>query len=147
MGAESSDGHESIKGGLRALRGSVAFLAVLALLTGTASAGVGDYRCTDPTKVYYGNARLFQRPAMISSDEVYRHIPEYKEIVKKGLDDKDARYHFLMKKASARFTEAVKQTARDLDHDLIAEDGAVSKAKKEAKDVPERTDEVIQNLK
>ncbi len=127
---------------LRALWLSV----VVLVATGTVWAGVGDYRCTDATKVYYGNARLFQRPAHISSDKVYRHIPEYKEILKKGLDDKDASYHFLMKKASARFTEAVKQTARDLDHDLIAEDGAVKKAKKAAKNVPDRTDEVIKNL-
>lgn len=112
-----------------------------------AFAGVGDYRCADPNKVYFGNARLFQKPCTIDSDRVYKQIPEYREIVDKGLTDKSPRYHFLMKKASKRFNEAVKQMARDMDHDLVAEAGVVKKAKKGAKDVPDRTDDVIANVK
>lgn len=120
---------------------------VLALAAGPALAGVGDYRCADPGKVYFGNARLFKKPCTIDSDRVYKHIPEYKEILDKGLTDKSPRYHFLMKKASARFNEAVKQMARDMDHDLVAEAGTVKKAKKGAKDVPDRTDDVISNVR
>ena len=126
---------------------TIATAIVLLLGTGTALAGVGDYRCADPNKVYFGNARLFQKPCEIDSDRVYKHIPEYKEILDKGLTDKSPRYHFLMKKASARFNEAVKQMARDMDHDLVAQKGIVKKAKKGAKDVPDRTDDVIANLK
>ena len=132
------------------IRGVWAALIVV-LLVGThaipAIAGVGEYRCADPEKVYFGNARLFQRPAEIDSDKVYKHIPEYKEILDKGLTDKSPRYHFLMKKASARFNDAVKQMARDMDHDLVAESGTVKKAKKGAKKVPDRTKDVIANLK
>ena len=121
-------------------------VSVFALAGPAAFASVGDYKCTDCDKVYFGNARLFKKPCVISADKVYRHIKEYKEILDKGLTDKDVRYHFLMKKASKRFNEAVKQMARDLDHDLVAETGTVKAAKKDAKDPPDRTDEVIKNL-
>lgn len=122
----------------------VAWLAVAAVPAG---AGVGDYKATDVDKVYYGNPRLFKKPAVISADRVYAQIPEYKEILDKGLTEKDPRYHFLMKKASERFNEAVKQMARDMDHDLVAETGTVKKVKEEAQEPPDRTDDVIQNIK
>ncbi len=126
----------------------VGTLALVLGLSGSfALAAVGDYRCADSSKVYYGNARLFRKPCTVDSDRVYRHIKEYREILDKGLTDKAPRYHFLMKKASARFNEAVKQTARDLDHDLVAEDGTVKKAKKSASAIPDRTDDAIANLK
>lgn len=135
--------------GSRKLAGAT--LALLLAFTlgaaGIAVAGVGHYRCADPNKVYFGNARLFQKPCHVDSDKVYKHIKEYREILDKGLTDKSPRYHFLMKKASARFNDAVKQTARDLDHDLVAESGTVKKAKKGAKAVPDRTDDVVANLK
>jgi DNA-binding MarR family transcriptional regulator len=38
---------------------------------------------------------------------VYRSIAEYREILDKGLTDKDVRYHFLMRKASDKFSRAV----------------------------------------
>ena len=81
-------------------------LAAVALLLGglvsVADAGVGDYDCSDPSKVYYGNHRLFQRPAHVDCDRVYGRISEYQEIVRRRLTDKDAQYHILMKKASKR---------------------------------------------
>lgn len=122
--------------------GLVLISAIFALPS-VASAAVGDYRCKDHSDVYLGNARLFKRPCHISADRVYRKIPEYQEILQKKLTDDDPKYHLLMKKASQRFTEAVKQMARDLDHDLVAEVGAIKKDKEEAKSIPDRTDEVI----
>ena len=124
-------------------------LVIGAFVLGTAAtvaAGVGDYTCTDPSKVYYGNHRLFQRPATVSCDKVYDAIPEYQEIVKKGLTDKDPRYHILMKKASKRFSAAVKKMAKSKNHDLVACTGAVKKAKEKAKDIPDRTKECIKAL-
>ena len=121
-------------------------LAVLLLLPRIASADVGDYRVTDASKIYLGNAKLFQRPCVISCDRVYREIPEYREILEKGLTDRDVRYHFLMKKASERFAEAVKQAAKDLDVDLVAELGSVRPAKKDVDPPPDRTTEVIGKL-
>ncbi len=131
--------------GLRLVLGALALLAAAGAL---AHAGVGDYRVSDESKVYHGNPRLFQRPAEIRSSDVYAQIPEYQEIVRKGLTDKDPRYHFLMKRASERFCEAVKAMARDAanDHDLVAESGAVTRVRKEAAEVPDRTDAVISKL-
>ena len=125
---------------------SVALIVGLGVLTGVALAGPGDYRVSDPSRVYLGNARIFQKPCHVSCDRVYRKIPEYREILEKGLTEKDVRYHFRMKKASARFKEAVKAMARGKGHDLVAEKGAVKKARKKAADVPDRTNEVIKKL-
>ena len=112
----------------------------------SAEAGIGDYSCSDPSKVYYGNVRLFQRPAQVDCDRVYARIPEYKEIVRRRLTDKDPQYHIIMKRATKRFSEAVKKMARANRHDLVAQKGAVAKAKKKAGDIPDRTAEVIKAL-
>jgi hypothetical protein len=109
-------------------------------------AGVGDYTCNSPSKVYYGNQRLFQRPASVDCDRVYARIPEYKQILSRRLTDKDPQYHLLMKKATKRFSAAVQKMARAKNHDLVAQMGAVRKAKDKAKDIPNRTDEVIKAL-
>lgn len=110
-------------------------------------AGVSDYRVVDAGGVYFGNHRLFSKPGVVLADRVYRAIPEYREILDQGLTDKDVRYHFLMKKASERFGEAVKQAARDLDLDLVAEVGAVRAARNGVAAPPDRTDEVVARLK
>jgi hypothetical protein len=120
--------------------------AILLLATSAAFAGVGDYTCTDPKRVYYGNSRLFQRPCEISCDRCYQRIPEYQEILRRGLTDKDAQYHLLMKRATARFSAAVKKMARKNNHDLAAETGAVTRANEKAAAVPDRTDDVIRAL-
>jgi hypothetical protein len=126
---------------------TVGAFTALCLLGGTAAeAVVGDYTCADPNQVYFGNHRLFQRPCVISCDRVDRHIPEYQEILRRGLTDKDPQYHLLMRKATARFSDAVKKTARKLRHDLVAQVGAVCKARKEAPDPPDRTDDVVRAL-
>jgi hypothetical protein len=122
-------------------------LALLLLLAPIAAAGLGEYTCADPSKVYYGNHRLFQRPCHISCNKVYDQIPEYKEIVRKGLGEKDPQYHLLMKKATARFSAAVKKMARANNHDLVACVSAIKKNKKTAKDIPDRTTECIAALK
>jgi len=129
----------------RSLSLLLAWLVVFAAVP-PAFAGVGDYRCSDASKVYFGNSRLFQRPAVIDCDKVYAHIPEYKEIVRRGLTAKSPRYHLLMKKATERFSAAVQKMARAKNHDLVALIGAVQKAKKTAKDIPDRTQDVIRKI-
>ena len=116
------------------------------VLAPVAWARVGDYSCSDPSKVYYGNHRLFQRPATVSCDRVYDRIPEYQEIVRKGYTDKNPQYHILMKKASKRFSEAVKKMAQKHRHDLVACAGALTKARDSAKDIPDRTEDCITAL-
>ena len=103
----------------------VCLLAGLALLLAApiALAAVGQYTCTDPSKIFYGNSRLFQRPAAVDSSLVYDRISEYQEIVRRGLTAKHPQYHLLVEKT-----------------------GAIRKTKKTAKDVPDRTQDVIQKL-
>ena len=105
-----------------------------------------SYRVDDPTLVYLGNPRLFKKPCAVSADRVYRAIPEYQEILEKNLTDKDVRYHFLMKKASDKFSRAVKDLARDLTYDLVAGTGAVSPANKDTPAVPDETSSAIARL-
>ena len=130
----------------RVLSCSVIALVLVAFGLSSAYAGVGDYNVSDPSKVYMGNSRLFQRPACVDCDRIYSHIPEYQEILRRGLTDQSPAYHLLMKKASQRFSTAVKKMAAAENHDLVAHLGVVTKAKAEAPDVPDRTDEVVRAL-
>lgn len=104
------------------------------------------YRVDDPTLVYLGNPRLFKKPCALSCDKVYRAIAEYKEILEKNLTDKDVRYHFLMKKASEKFSRAVKDLSRDLSYDLVAGTGGVSPANTDTPAVPDETASAISRL-
>lgn len=124
----------------------LAILVVLAAAPQSADAAIGDYRCTDPGRVYHGNPRLIRKPAVISADRVYARIPEYRKILDERLTDKDVRYHFLMKKASARFSKAVRAMARAHGHDFVAEVGAVEVEKKGATRPTDRTSDVISRL-
>lgn len=129
---------------------AAALLPILPTLASASEAGAaaspGDYKCVNEGRVYLGNARLFKAPAHIDSNRVYRQIAEYREILEKGLTDRDVHYHVLMKKVAARFAEAVKAMARNHKHDLVAEVGAIEKARGEASDVPDRTDAAIAAL-
>lgn len=122
-------------------------LAPALVAAAEASPEMGDYRVVEGGAVYLGNPRLFARPCVVQADSIYRQIPEYREILEKGLTDKDVRYHFLMRKASERFTEAVKQMARDLDHDLVAEVGACKPSRREVSAPPDRTSDVTSRIK
>jgi hypothetical protein len=129
------------------MRGSF-LLPVLLLvgLAGPARADIGDYRCVDPGRVYHGNPRLIRKPAEISADRVYAEIPEYQRILSENLTDKDVRYHFLMRKASERFSRAVKAMAGEKGYDFVAEAGAVEVVKKDADRPPDCTQDVIDKL-
>lgn len=130
------------------VRGLVLLLvALLALPAGLAFADVGDYRVSEGGAVYLGNSRLFSRPCVVQADRVYRNIAEYREILDKGLTDKDVRYHFLMKKASERFLDAVKQMAREFDFDLVAEAGSLKPVRRGVEAAPDRTDDVVSRLR
>jgi hypothetical protein len=104
------------------------------------------YRVDDVSLVYLGNPRQFKKPAEVSADRVYRAIPEYKEILDKNLTDKDVRYHFLMKKASEKFSKSVDALGRDFSYDLVAGKGAVILVAKDAPVVPDATDAAIARL-
>ncbi len=104
------------------------------------------YRVDDVTQVFVGNPRLFKKPCVVSTDRVYRAIPEYQEIVEKNLTDKDVRYHFLMRKASDKFSRAVQSLARDQGYDLVAGTGAVTATSPDSPAIPDGTDAAITRL-
>lgn len=79
----------------------------------------------DAKKVYLGDPDAFTSAATVSSKKVFLEIPEYQKIVDEGLDQNDARYWVLLKKANAKFRAALKRVAQDEGHDLVAEKGAV----------------------
>jgi hypothetical protein len=149
MGAERRSGPSGgslLSRRLRAILSAALATGLLLAALGTARAGeLGDYRCTDPARVYLGNPRLIRNPCVISADEVYRRIPEYQEILEKGLTDKDVRYHFLMRKATERFSKAVKEMARSK-YDFVAERGAIEIAKAGVAAPPDETTAVISKL-
>ena len=130
-----------------------AFAAALGAVGGTPAASADEkkapepaYKVTDPSQVYVGNPRLFKKPCAVSTDRVYRAIPEYAEILEKGLTDKDVRYHFLMKKASEKFAKAVQAVSRDLAYDLVAGLRAVVPANDATPAVPDETANAIAKL-
>ncbi len=122
--------------------GGIAVLGV----TGRMADKAPQYRVDDPSLVYLGNPRLFKKPCAVSADTVYRAIPEYREILEKNLTDKDVRYHFLMKKASEKFSKAIRDAATDGSYDLVAGVGAVSPANADTPAVPDVTTTVIGKL-
>ena len=126
---------------------SLALGALLAVLVPhLARAEMSDYKVADPGAVYFGNCRLFTKPCVVKADKVYRSIAEYREILDKGLTDKDVQYHFLMKKASERFLDAVKRMARDASVDIVGEVGAIKSAKTGVAEPTDRTDDAIAKL-
>jgi hypothetical protein len=104
------------------------------------------YRVVDPALVYLGNPRVFKAPCAVSADRVYRAIPEYQEILDKNLTDKDVRYHFLMKRASEKFSKAIHDLAAALGYDLVAGIGAVVPATAGTPPVPDQTAAAIARL-
>lgn len=109
--------------------------------------GFGAYGISDTKAAYYGNTSMFRRPAEIAADTIYAQIPEFQEIQRRGLSDGKAEYHVLLTKASARFNSAVKLMAAALDHDFVAERGAILLRKADATPPPDRTQEVLAQLR
>lgn len=129
-----------------ALTGLLLVAAVMLAPLSRAEAEMNDYRVADPGAIYLGNCRQFTKPCVVKADRVYRSISEYREILDKGLTDKDVQYHFLMKKASERFLEAVKRMAKDVSVDIVGEVGAIKSAKTGIAEPTDRTDDAIAKL-
>lgn len=96
----------------------------------------------DSADVYLGNSNNFRKPAEVDADAVYREIPEYKKILEDDIEPGSTRYELLLNKASKRFKCALRKVARDGSYDLVARSGSV----KNAKDVPDVTQDVIDQL-
>lgn len=100
-----------------------------------------DFEVTDGAGIYYGNGDHPKAPAVILADDVWAEIPEYKQIVEEELTDDDPEYHLLLKKATRRFTEALRKAATRDGYDMIGEVGAI-KANGKNK-IPNITDDLV----
>jgi len=91
------------------------------------------YAEIDKDKCYLGDPEDFVKPAEVDSQKVFAVIPAYKEILEKGLDPSDARYHILMAEASEVFNVALVKCSEKYGYDLIGEKGAISEKGKKVK--------------
>lgn len=77
----------------------------------------------DDQKIYYGNAKSFEKPAAVDYTAVVKATPEYSEIKKKKIDSTSARYWILMSSASDHAVKLISQVGEETEHDLIVSIG------------------------
>lgn len=99
------------------------------------------YEVVDPEGIYLGVGTRPKRPGVMRADDVWREIPEYKQIIDEQLTEEDPKYHLLMLKATERFNRALKHLARRDDHDMLGEIGSISA--KGGETIPDVTAEMI----
>lgn len=97
----------------------------------------------DAKKIYFGKADNATKPATVKAKTVYAQIPEYKEILRRGLTKDDIEYWTLMRKASKKFKAAIKKAAGTEGKDLVAEAGAIEV---KGETIPDMTAAVIAAL-
>jgi hypothetical protein len=108
-----------------------AFAVLVATAVAAASWNPAEYWADEPRPTvrdhlaYFGDPASFRTPAVVRADAVFLSVPEYRTLVRERLKEGDARYWFLLSRASQRFRAAVERAARDAGHDLVAETGAV----------------------
>lgn len=121
-------------------------LLVLALVfSGAATAGgeEGVKAVVVESEIYWGDPADLSRPAMVDVDAVYAAIPEYREILDRGMDDSDPRYLFLLRAAGVKFRTALERVARQSGLTVI---GGLDSIRIEGREIPIVTDAVIRNL-
>ncbi len=84
---------------------------------------VNSARVYHPTVITKG--AVYKAPAILKTSTVFNSIPEWKEIKRKNLTDRDAEYHLLLKAANDKFNKAVATVQKAKSYDIIAETGAI----------------------
>ena len=77
-------------------------------------------------KVYYGKVEGAKKPSEVTAIEVFKAIPEYKQIVERGLTKDDPEYFTLLNKANTKFVNAVRKAAQESGRDVVVEQGSTS---------------------
>lgn len=120
------------------------FLIGLATLNGPAQADEGHaFEVVDEDGIYYGEGKNPKTPAITKADDVWTEIPEYKQIVDEELEEDDPNYHILMRKATERFSKALKKIAERDGYDMIGEKGSIESKGDKKKEIPNITKELI----
>jgi len=99
------------------------------------------YEVVDPDGIYLGTGMHPRSPGVMRADDVWREIPEYRQIIADELTGEDPKYHLLMLKATERFNRALKNLAKRDDHDMLGEVGSI--VGKGGSPVPDVTAEMI----
>jgi hypothetical protein len=86
-------------------------------------------------KIYFGNAKKFQKPCVIEAQKVYDGISSYQKIVEHGFTKDNPEYWPLMRKAAAAFVRALKEVCKTGEFDLVGEIGAIDCREHEVPDV------------
>ncbi|MHC4224683.1 MAG: hypothetical protein ACYSUN_11880 [Planctomycetota bacterium] len=102
-----------------------------------------DFEVVDAAAIYYGEGSHPKTPAVIRADSVWAEIPEYKRIVEEELDEDDAAYHLLLRKATERFDKALDKAAERDGYDMIGEVGSIKAVGKKKKKIPDITKALI----
>jgi len=100
-----------------------------------------EFEVLRPEEIYFGSGKHPKAPGAMTADDIWAAIPEYKQILEDELTDEDAQYHLLMKKATERFSKALKKLAKREHYDMLGEDGSIKALGK--KKIPDVTKEMI----
>ena len=114
---------------------------VFGTVVAAAAAAKYDFEVVKTDEIYFGSGKHPKAPGVLTADDVWAVIPEYKQILKDELTDEDAQYHLLMKKAAERFSKALKKLAKRDSHDMLGEQGSIKALGR--KKIPDVTKEMI----
>ncbi|MHC4549742.1 MAG: hypothetical protein ACYTEZ_13300 [Planctomycetota bacterium] len=105
------------------------------------AAGQHDFEVVNQDEIYYGFGKHPKAPAVLTADDVWAEIPEYKQILEEELTDEDPKYHLLMMKATERFNKALNKLAKRDGYDMLGEVGSIKANGK--KKIPDVTKEMV----
>lgn len=109
-----------------------------------AEGGAASFEVVDEDGIYYGEGKNPVSPAVMVADDVWAEIPEYKRIVDEDLDEEDAEYHLLLKKASERFQQALEKVAKRDGYDMVGESGSIEVRGDKEVEIPDITEDLIE---
>jgi hypothetical protein len=117
------------------------FVGLLAVSRAFADGEDAAYEVVDPEGIYLGTGTHPKTPGVMTADDVWKEIPEYKQIIEDELTEDDPKYHLLMLKATERFNQALKTLAKRESYDMLGEVGAI--VAKSGGEIPDVTAEMI----
>ena len=100
-----------------------AFIAIIILGLISSYAPAEETQKPEPV-VYYGDSKVFNKPAAIEANKILESHPAYKKIREKKLKPTGAEYWLLMNGFNSELQRAVTKVAGDKGYDLIVEKGS-----------------------
>ena len=75
--------------------------------------------------VYYGDLKVFNKPACIEVNKIVKNHPAYKKIQEKKLKPTDAEYWLLTDELNDELQKTLKKVVNNKGYDLIVEKGSI----------------------